>query len=253
MTRFASQCHVLSILFATVVFVCASWVPAESQVPGNRAKRVKHRSAQYYVERGRKLIAKGLYAGAVRSLSIAIKKQPGMAQAYLLRGKAYDRMRVPERAIKDLTRYVRMKPSDPIGYILRGDARNFSSRHEEALNDYSIAIRLAPSSVSAFLGRGLAYVGMEKYTDAMKDYLWVLRLDPENRDALGNMGVACMLANKPLQAASYFRKALSLETDPQWRRRINEWMEKIVRYPVAKQRPGRGPTRSPVKRPRPMW
>lgn len=235
------------------MLVCAAHDPAEAQVSRNRAKRVQLKSAQYYVERGRKLIAKRLYAGAVRSLSAAIKRKPGMAQAYLLRGKAYDRMGAPQRAIKDLTRYIRIKPSDAMGYILRGDAKNFSSRHQEALNDYSIAIQLSPSSVSAFLGRGLAYAGMEMYTDAMKDYLWVLRLDPENRDALGNMGVACMLANKPLQAVSYFEKALTMETDPRWRRRINEWMEKIVQYPAAKQEPRRGPTRTPSMRPRPMW
>jgi tetratricopeptide (TPR) repeat protein len=253
MKQFESQCSVALLAFLAALLIGGSADPLKAQVSRSRVGAPRNVSADHYVERGRKLMSKGLYAGAIRSLSLALKKRPGSAEAHLLRGSAYDRMGLPERAIQDLSRYIQKKPSDPIGYIRRGDAKNFNSMHREAVDDYTIAIRLAPSSVSAYLGRGLAHAGMEKYEEAIKDYHWVLRLDPKNREALGNMGIACMLANRPLQAVSYFEQALAVERDPAWRRRINEWMEKIVQYPGAEKAYKQGPTRGPVRRPRPMW
>ncbi|MFH1116540.1 MAG: tetratricopeptide repeat protein [Pseudomonadota bacterium] len=225
----------------------------EAQVSRSRDAVLPSASAEHYLDRGRKLMDKGLYAGAIRSLSPALKKRPDLAEAYLLRGSAYDKIGMPDKAIQDLTRYIQEKPSDAVGYIRRGDAKNFNSQHREAIDDYTAAIRLAPSSVSAYMGRGLAHAGMENYEDAIKDYYWVLRLDPKNREALGNMGIACMLADRPIQAVGYFEQALAVETDPGWRRRINELMETIVRHPGEKKSPEQGPTRGPVRRPRPMW
>ncbi len=253
MKRFESQYSVALVVFLAVLLTWSFGDPLKAQVSRSRVGPAGKVSADHYVERGKKLISKGLYAGAVRSLSLALKKRPGSAEIYLLRGIAYDRMGLAERAIQDLSFYIQKKPSDPSGYIRRADAKNFNSMHREAIDDYNIAIRLAPSSVSAYLGRGLAHAGMEKYEDAIKDYYWVLRLDPKNREALGNMGIACMLANKPLQAVAYFEQALAVERDPEWRRRINEWMEKIVKYPGEKERHKTGPTKGPVRRPRPMW
>lgn len=210
-------------------------------------------SAEQYVDRGKKLLNKGLYAGAARSFSLALKKRPGSPEVHLLRGRAFDGMGLPERAIQDFGFYIQKKPSDPIGYIRRGDAKNFNGMHREALDDYESAIRLNPRSVSAYLGRGLAHAGMENYEEAIKDYYWVLRLDPKNREALGNMGIACMLANRPLQAVTYFEQALAVETDPTWRKRINKWVERIVRHQDGSKSDKRGPTRDPSQRPRPMW
>ncbi|MDQ7785530.1 MAG: tetratricopeptide repeat protein [Desulfomonilaceae bacterium] len=210
-------------------------------------------SAEQYVDRGKKLLDKGLYAGAARSFSLALKKRPGSPEVHLLRGRAFDGMGLPERAIQDLSIYIQKKPSDPIGYIRRGDAKNFNGMHREAIDDYHSAIRLNPRSVSAYLGRGLAHAGMENYEEAIKDYYWVLRLDPKNREALGNMGIACMLANRPLQAVTYFEQALAVETDPTWRKRINKWVERIVRHQDGSKSNKRGPTRDPSQRPRPMW
>lgn len=253
MIRIESPYGAVLLLIIALVVQGVSTDLLEARTPSDQARATNQKSAQYHLARGRKLIDRGMYAGAVRSLTRALKKRPNSAEAYLLRGKAYDKMGAPARAVRDLSQYIRLKPSDPIGYIRRGDAKNFSSMHKEALDDYSTAIRLSPSSTAAFLGRGLAYTGMEQYTEAMKDYNWVLRLDPGNQEVLANMGVASMLADRPLQAVTYFEKALAVETNPRWRRRIHEWIEHIVHYPGAKHRRTGGPTRAPKPRPRPMW
>lgn len=253
MNRYLSHYTIPLLGFLAMLLTGGSGVSVEAQVSRSSIAAGRNMNAEHHVERGRKLMSQGLYGGAIRSLSLAVKKSPGYAEAYLLRGSAYDRMGMPDRAIQDLTFYIQKKPSDPIGYVRRGDAKNFNSMHQEAVDDYTIAIRLAPSSVSAYLGRGLAHAGMENYREAIKDYYWVLRLDPKNREALENMGIACMLANKPLEAVSYFEQALAVERDPEWRRRIGEWMEQLAQAPGAHKSPKQGPTRAPVQRPRTMW
>ena len=125
--------------------------------------------------------------------------------------------------------------------------------YEQALLDYEKATRLAPSSPSGYLGRGLAHTALGRYDEAIKDYLWVLRLDPHNREVLANMGIACMLGNKPVQAMTYFEKALATETNPRWRRQIQEWMSRILKETEVAGTRKRGPTRLPAKQSRPMW
>lgn len=205
------------------------------------------------IERAKEQINKGQYGSAIRILGRAIRKGGTPAEAYLLRGAAYDRLGVSHRALKDLDRYIRLRPSDPQGYIARGDAKNFDMQHESAVDDYTIAVKLAPRSAKAFLGRGLAYAGLGRYNDAAKDYLWALRLDPNNRDALANMGVACMRSGRPLEAMTYFERALAVETNPKWREKIHDWMDQLAKEARPKTRAGRGPMRSPRGRARPMW
>lgn len=205
------------------------------------------------VERAKHQIGQGKFKTALRSLGIVIRKNPKAAEAYFLRAAAYDRMGLPQSALKDVDRFVDLRPSDPKGYIRRGDIKNFNMQHEQALVDYDKATRLAPSSPSGYLGRGLAHAALGKYDEAIKDYLWVLRLDPDNREVLTNLGIACMLAGKSIQAMTYFEKALSAETNPRWRRQIQEWMSRILKESEAARSRKSGPTRFPVERARPMW
>jgi|GEM_PF-782824 len=200
-------------------------------------------SAKIHVDQGKVQLEAKRFALAIRSFSAAIRRDPRLSEAYLLRGKAHDQAGMPQKAIKDFARYIELNPSDPKGYISRGDAKNFNLEHEAALQDYSAAIKLAPSSAAAYLGRGLAYAGLAKYDEAIKDYQWVLRINPNNAEALGNMGVANMLAGRPVEAMSYFEKALEHETNPQWRAKIEQWMEKLLQGASAAKQKAKGPTR----------
>jgi tetratricopeptide (TPR) repeat protein len=180
------------------------------------------------VQRGKQALESKEYPLAIRLFTSAIAKNPDALEPYLYRGRAHDLSGAAAAAIKDFTRFLELKPSDPIGYVYRGDARNFNMEHETALEDYNRAIKLSPSSVAGHLGRGLAFTGLERYPEAIKDFQWVLTLDPKNYEALGNLGVACMLAQRPIEAVSYFEQALKFETDPKWRKHIDDWIEKLM-------------------------
>lgn len=225
--------------------VAAANVSALATVDGEGARSL--------AQQARSQIEQGKYKAAVRSLGIAIRKDPTAAEAYFLRSVAYDHLGLPNHALRDLNQFIKLRPSDARGYIRRGDIKNFNMQHEEAIVDYETAARLAPSSSSPFLGRGLARVALGRHDEAIKDYLWVLKLDPDNREVLGNIGIACMLAGKPFQAMTYFEKALSVETNPRWRKQIREWMSRLLNEVEASGSKKAGPTRLGSQRPRPMW
>jgi tetratricopeptide (TPR) repeat protein len=218
---------------------------AAKKAPAHKAGQ----SAQAQLKIGKEQLEQRRFALAARSFSAAIRRDPGNAEAYLLRGTAYDQMGAPQAAIKDFTRYLEMNPRDPVGYVRRADANNFNLDHDRAIEDYSTAIKLSPNSSSAYLGRGLAYAALQKYGDAIKDYQWALKLNPKNVEALGNLGVACMMAGRSMEAMQYFERALQLETDPQWRAKIEKWTERLLQE--ANARKAEGPTRKkpagPVK------
>jgi tetratricopeptide (TPR) repeat protein len=190
--------------------------------------KVAPKSAPELLEEAKRHMEANRYPAALKDLNAAVRIAPDSVEAYRLRGIAYDRLGVPAKAIADLSKFIELKPRDPDGYILRGDARNFSGEHEAALEDYEKAIKLAPSSVPAYLGRGLALTGLHRYNEAIKDYQWVLALDRSNAEATLNMGIACKLAGRQLEAVGYLEKALQLEQDPLWKRKIEKWIEQIM-------------------------
>jgi tetratricopeptide (TPR) repeat protein len=234
-------CRVVALLVVALSSALPLSAPAQS-APRSTVPTVGQ-SAKVHMDQGKAQMEKKRYALALRSFSAAIRRDPRLSEAYLLRGTAYDQVGSPQRAIKDFTRYIELNPSDPKGYVSRGDAKNFNLEHEAAVQDYSAAIKLAPSSAAAYLGRGLAYAGLAKYDEAIKDYQWVLKINPNNAEALGNMGVANMLAGRPVEAMSYFERALLHETNPQWRAKIEQWMEKLLQGASAAKQKTKGPTR----------
>jgi|GEM_PF-1087583 len=243
---------VFVIFLSVVLFTALPSAPrAQTHRPLKSAK--PDQPATYYIQEGKQQFQNKRFAFAIRSLSAAIRKDPTAAEAYLIRGRAHEHMGLAKRAEADFTRYILLRPRDPAGYIARADLKNFSGRHDASLEDYNKAVRIAPASTSAYTGRGLAYAALEKYDLAIKDYQWVLRSDPTNHEALGNMGVACMMAGRPLEAMSYFERALKNENDPEWRGRIEKWVAKLLEEAASTPRiqgPRRGPQAGkPARRP----
>ena len=238
---------ILTTFLMVILFHCGMPDSAHSSPAAERE------GAQAFIDKGRQQIEKGEYGAAARLLGIALRKDQTAPEAYLLRGIAYDRLGLTQNALKDLDRFIELKPSEPKGYLYRADVKNFNMQHKDALSDYEMAIKLGPSSASAYMGRGLALAALGRYEEAIKDYLWVLRLEPHNQEVHANIGIACMLAGKRAQAVTYLEKALLDETNPQWRKQIQEWISRIMNEAEAVDSASRGPTRTPTRTPRPMW
>jgi tetratricopeptide (TPR) repeat protein len=242
------------LLFVTVCLLVGD-LKGHAELSSDERAKAAIKPPSFYLDRAKLQLERKQYAPAVRSLSLAIRSTPGLAEAYKLRGGAYEHIGASHKAMQDFTKYIELKPSDVHGYILRGDARNFSGDHDRALEDYNRAINLSSRSIPAHLGRGLAYAAMERYTSAMKDYQWVLALDPDNNEAAENMALACMSAGKPLLAVTYFERALENERDPAWRAKIQKWLDQVVNDPSLESRKTGRSTRPRPAGPtaKPMW
>lgn len=241
----------LLVLVTGLLALVSGWSYAQgTSVPGTGAKA---QAAKLYIEQGKDNLGKKRFSVALRSFSAAILADPSAAEAYLMRGAVYDQSGLPQKALQDIAKYIELRPSDPAGYLKRGDIRSFNQDYEAALADYSAAVKLAPKSMKAYVGRGLVRTALEQYDDAIKDYQWALTLEPENGEALSNMGVACMMAGRSLEAVSYFERALKREKDPQWRNRIEKWIDELVKTPEGGEKVRAGPVRTPSDRSGPLW
>jgi tetratricopeptide (TPR) repeat protein len=245
----------MSITLILCLFIMSLSLYGESAgQPPHSSVAKKPQQGQLHLDKAKRDLERKQYALAIRSLSAAIRSDPGSAEAHRLRGVAYEKMGMYKKAEEDFSRYIERSPQDPNGYILRGDTRNFEQEYEAALQDYDAALKLSPSSEKAFLGRGLALTGLGKYGDAIKAYQWVLTKQPDNLEALENIGRACMLAGRHLEASTYLERAREHETDPAWRSTITKWQQELVRDAAPEKPKVRGPSRGPTgEKPRPLW
>jgi len=242
------RCLVLAV---GLIAVISGWSYAQPiAFPG---KSGNAHALKQYVEQGKDHLEKKRFTAALRSFSAAILADPSAAEAYLMRATVYYQSGSPHKALQDLARYIELRPSDPTGYLKRGDIRCFNQDYEAALADYDAAVKLAPRLFQAYVGRGLVRTALEQYDNAIKDYQWALALDPENVEVLSNMGIACMMAGRSFEAVSYFERALKREKDPQWRTRIEKWIEELVKTPEGREKARTGPIRTPPGRSGPLW
>lgn len=218
--------HALWIIALVLTFAgLATLVCADEIVDRIRRDRAAER-VEALLEEGRMQLERGAHIRAVRVLSEAIKKG-AKPEAYKFRGQAYLASGVYPEAIEDFTRFVQSGVGGTEGLILRGDAYNARRDYVNALNDYNAVIQRDPLCMDAYLGRAIVYLGRERYAAAMNDFQVVLQTDARNVEALTNMGFACILADLPGAARTYFHKALEVESSPQWKERIEGWLNKL--------------------------
>jgi|GEM_PF-859218 len=215
------------LLWIAVLFFVFSLLPhlacSDEAIDRIRRDRATGR-VEAYLEEGKQQLERGAHVRAIRLLSEAIKRG-ARPEAYQLRGQAYLAIGSYPEAIEDFTRFVQSGAGGTEALILRGDAHVTRGDFPNALIDYNAAIARDPLHMDAYLGRAIAYLSREKYAAAMNDLRTVLQTDAHNVEALTNMGVACMSVDLPEAARSYFRKALTVESSPRWKERIEDWLK----------------------------
>jgi tetratricopeptide (TPR) repeat protein len=189
-----------------------------------------------YTQIGRTALNKGQYVRALRVLHEAIQRG-APADAYKLRARAYYKLQKQEKATADLNRYIGMQPKDPSGYLVRGEWRITKGEPRAALKDFERALQLGPPSSDGLIGRGIAFLALEEYDKAILDFRKALTLEPNITDALINLGVACRLSRRDLCAVNAFRKALESTTNPEWRKKLQVWLDELENRPKRDIRP----------------
>jgi len=108
------------------------------------AKDVK--SAQAYLEKGKKSFDKKDYNKAIQELSEAIKLNSNLEEAYMYRARAYNNKKNYDNAISDYSKVIKLNPQNAQAYINRGSLYYDKKYKNMAIADYEAALRLDPNN-----------------------------------------------------------------------------------------------------------
>lgn len=126
--------------------------------------------------RGKTLLEKGDYEGAIAAFTAALEKNPNLVKALTNRGNAW----------------------------------NFQGKLAEALDDYNRALELAPSLVPPLSNRAYIKVRQGDLHGALADYGRVLELAPENAPALNQHATLRRRLGDLEGALTEYRRAIEL-------------------------------------------
>jgi tetratricopeptide (TPR) repeat protein len=161
------------VLAVAILLALRPWGRSTDQPPAGTTDRAgpAARDASDYVNRGRALIDKRDFDGAIAELNEAIRLDPENAEAYKHRGNAYLHVKSDlDRALPDLNEAVRLDPGNYGAHDSRGLAYFLKGDHDRALADFEALLDLAPKNPWGFLRRGDVYRAQGQYDRAIADY-----------------------------------------------------------------------------------
>ncbi len=144
--------------------------------------------------RGRELLDRQDYVGAVGALTAAIDRDPADARPYLDRGTALDALGAFEAAVKDYDASIARDATRAIAHFNRGNTLLKLGRHAEACASLDAALRIDPSHVDAYVARAQARSARGDVDGALRDFEEALRRAPRDAQAWYNramLRIAC--------------------------------------------------------------
>lgn len=176
--------------------------------------------ARALLEKGREEARQGNYRMAVEDYSLAITKEPELAEAYNERGKANVQLRLAPGESPDVRKY-----------------------EQSALEDFSIAVEKNPAYGDAYFNRAMVLASRAQYKRAVDDLINAARYnsnDPEIHRWLGDL-YDQKFEDRTTAAMEHYEKYLDLGgTDPNIREKVKAWKDSKKLAPSA-----RGPNTKP--------
>jgi tetratricopeptide (TPR) repeat protein len=157
----------------------------------------QYKTAKEAVEKGRALVQKQDFDGAIAAFTEALRLDPKSVPAYCGRSRAYWHKDDCEQAIRDADQAVRLEPKSPAAYCERGRAfgqkANVKGPHDlyrTALDDLSESIRLDPKFAEAYIVRGWTHLVEIDIDEAFADFTAAIRIAPTDADMRYQRGLA---------------------------------------------------------------
>jgi serine/threonine protein kinase/tetratricopeptide (TPR) repeat protein len=164
-----------------------------------------------HIDRGRLLLGRGDFVGALASFDKALAGQANHAMAQRLRAEALFRLGRFQDVVDAFDRYLQTgKPLESV-YRGRGLARAELGQYAGAIEDFTKALELHPTSaVQAF--RGWTHLVVDAPKLALRDFELAIELDPHNGDAYNGRGLARVRLGRERDAVT--DAALALREGP---------------------------------------
>ncbi len=137
----------------------------EALVKLDQALKILPDSGYIHGEKGKSLMGKGDYNGALKSLNNAVSLSKKDYKSYYSRALAYQKLNQPDSAMNDLNECLKLKPSLYEAYLLRADLAEQKEMWSSAIFDLKNCIKLKP-------------------TDGKLDYRVAVILDKQDEDLI---------------------------------------------------------------------
>lgn len=196
----------------------------------NRHIKIHPQEARSYVVRADLWQWKLMQDKAIQDYTKAIEIDPRNTSAYIKRGLAWKIKGELDKTITDYTRAIKLSPKDQWAYCLRAEAREQKGELDKAIRDYQKAIEVFPANTRALNTLAWIYVSKPEHRNPKEALKLALRAVALDRTAPYLDTLACAYAeNGDFQkAVETEREALKLKADPDYRKMIAAFREKMT-------------------------
>jgi len=155
----------------------------------------------------------GRHENAVRSISEALKVNPGIAVAHSNLGNALLGLGRPAEALASYDRALAIESGNAETLTNRGSALQALKRGEEALASHDRALGLDPRNAEAQNNRGSALLDLDRAQDALESFERALAVRPEYAEALYNRGNALLALGRIEDALASYDRSLAIRPE----------------------------------------
>ena len=199
-----------------------------------RAIEIDSNRALLYFNLGTSLYPLGRREEAIKSLRIALKKEPGNSQIAdylnvvlqtgvnsaqhnaeetLQRGISFHQSGQMEEAIRWYRKTLAIQPEDPAALSNIGSALHSTGKLDEAAACYQKAIAIKPDFAEAYSNLGNTFKEQGKLDEAVTNYQKAISIKPDYTEAHSNLGNALQEQGKLDEAVTSCQKAISINPD----------------------------------------
>ena len=199
-----------------------------------RAIEIDSNRALLYFNLGTSLYPLGRREEAIKSLRIALKKEPGNSQIAdylnvvlqtgvnsaqhnaeetLQRGISFHQSGQMEEAIRWYRKTLAIQPEDPAALTNIGAALHSTGKLDEAAACHQKAIAIKPDFAEAYSNLGNTFKEQGKLDEAVTNYQKAISIKPDYAEAYSNLGVTLQKQVKLGEAVTSCQKAISIKPE----------------------------------------
>jgi tetratricopeptide (TPR) repeat protein len=134
-----------------------------------------------------------------------------LAEKYFNQGNAESVLHQYADAVKSYTMAIRKNPNYMQAYYNRGNIHYYNlENYKQAIADFTRAIQIDPNFEPAYTNRGNAYKDMGYCKEALEDYVYAIQLDPTDALNYYNIGIMMVEDNALQKSLAYFERSAQL-------------------------------------------
>ena len=156
----------------------------------------------------------GNFEDGVKRIQRSLEIDPNQPKALSNCGNGLLKLNRLDEALRCCDNAIRLVPDFAEAHNNRGAALHARGQHEAAIESYERAIALNPNSAEAHANRGAIFLAQSDLMVAEIAVRRALALNPQLAGAHMNLGAILSQLGRHAEAASSFRQALAIESDP---------------------------------------